>query len=210
MSRYWADSYGLVNRLTPDGRVNHAPPERFGSIGNAHHIRLSRNQHEASDWDESFEHVFDLADTAFPGVIEWLAALEHVPAHHVKSREDRFHPVHASEDRLRSLVECLVSLAVRSPMNREAAVSLAEHYRGPLDGRERDALIGLNMRSCQRAGSRFDRNQRKVCRPLFAAPRVHFRRRLLPQHHIALNAAHVPSNPRPVDPRDQRSACNSH
>ena len=55
-----------------------------------------------------------------------------------------------SEDRLRVLVECLISLAVRSPMSREAAVSLAERFRGSLKGRERNALIGLNMRHCLR------------------------------------------------------------
>jgi hypothetical protein len=44
----------------------------------------------------------------------------------------------------------VVSLAVRSPMNREASVSLAEHHRGALPTHERNALIGLNMRRSQR------------------------------------------------------------
>ena len=35
-------------------------------------------------------------------------------------------------------------------MYRESAVSVAEHLRGPLRGRERDALIGANMRDSQR------------------------------------------------------------
>ena len=35
-------------------------------------------------------------------------------------------------------------------MNREASVSLAEHFRGPLPNLERNALIGLNMRRSQR------------------------------------------------------------
>ena len=151
VSRCWADSDGLLNRLTPDGRASRARPDKFGAIGNAHHIKLSNNDHEPSVWDESFEQAFDRADSAFPGVIAWLAALERLPANDASSREDRFHPVHASDERLETLVECLVSLAVRSPMNREAAVSLAERFRGPLRGRERNALIGLNMRSRQRA-----------------------------------------------------------
>jgi len=51
---------------------------------------------------------------------------------------------------IRLLVEGLVSLAVRSPMSRQAAVSLAEHFRGPLPSRERNTLIGLNLRANQR------------------------------------------------------------
>ena len=47
--------------------------------------------------------------------------------------------------------EELVSHAVRSPMTREAAVSLAERFRGPLRGRERNVLIGLNIRNRQRS-----------------------------------------------------------
>lgn len=150
VSRCWADSEGLVSRLIPDGGVNRAPPENFGAIGNAHHIKLSRERHGTSVWDESFEQVFDSADTAFPGVIEWLESLERVSVHHAKARADRFHPVHAAEELLWALVECIVSLAVRSPMNREAAVSLAEQLRGPLQGRERNAVIGLNIRNRQR------------------------------------------------------------
>ncbi len=44
----------------------------------------------------------------------------------------------------------MVSLAVRSPRSREAAVSVAEHVRGPLPERERNSLIGVNMRRSQR------------------------------------------------------------
>lgn len=150
VSRFWADSDGLVNRLSPDGEIRRAPPGKFGAIGNAHIIRLSKDCGKESVWDEDFEEVFARADNAFADVIAWLDGLDRVTATHALSRQRRFHAVDAPEERLRDLVECLVSLAVRSPMNREAAVSLAEHYRGPLQGRERNALIGLNMRHCQR------------------------------------------------------------
>ena len=43
-----------------------------------------------------------------------------------------------------------MSLAIRSPRNREASVPLAERIRGPLLNGERNALIGLNMRQSQR------------------------------------------------------------
>ena len=103
-----------------------------------------------SVWDEDFEEVFSRADNAFPSVIAWLGGLDRVSVNQVSSDQERFHVVAASEVRLRDLVECLISLAVRSPMNREAAVSLAERFRGPLHGRERNSLIGLNMRHCLR------------------------------------------------------------
>lgn len=32
-------------------------------VGNAHHIKLSRDEHATTVWDESFEQVFDPADT---------------------------------------------------------------------------------------------------------------------------------------------------
>ena len=95
--------------------------------------------------------MFDRADSNFTGVVAWLESLERVPDERAASSRTRFHPVEASEDLLRTLVECLISLAVRSPMNREAAVSLAERLRGPLHGRERNSIIGLNMRDRQRA-----------------------------------------------------------
>src|SRR3546814_20826588 len=44
------------------------------------------------------------------------------------------------------MIESLISLAIRSPMTREACVSLAEHFRGPLPERERNSLITMNMR----------------------------------------------------------------
>ena len=51
---------------------------------------------------------------------------------------------------LAALVECMVSLVVRSPRFRETGVALAEHFRGPLGERERNGLISLNIMHCQR------------------------------------------------------------
>ncbi len=44
------------------------------------------------------------------------------------------------------MVEAITSLAIRSPRTRESAVSLAEHFRGPLPERERNSLITMNIR----------------------------------------------------------------
>ena len=151
VSKYWVDSNGFVKRLSPDEEVRCAPPENFGAIRDGHHIKLSPTGGEPTVWDESFEKVFDEADGHFPSVIDWLHGLDRRPANDGSSPQARFHPVNASEDRLRNLVECLVSLAVRSPMNRAAAVSIAESIsRKPLKNRERNSIIGLNIRGYQR------------------------------------------------------------
>ena len=83
-------------------------------------------------------------------MIDWLKTLERRSVDGGPSRRTRFRAVAASKGRLKSLVECLISLVVRAPMYRESAVSLAEHLRGPLRGRERQAVIGVNMRDAQR------------------------------------------------------------
>ena len=149
VSKNWADGNDFVYRLSPDGEVRQAPPERFGAIHGGHHIKLSHIEGGTTDWDESFEEVFDKADRNFPGVIDWLKGLDR-PTENGSSSHTRFHTVAAHEERLRVLVECLVSLAVRSPMNREAAASVAEYLRGPLQRRERNNIIAFNMRNYQR------------------------------------------------------------
>jgi len=150
VSDRWKDEEGCVNWLLPDGEVRRAPPKNFGVIGNAHHVKLGASPDKATVWDHSFEEAFDRADSYFPSVIDWLDGLEREDRPDAENISDRFHTQEAPEDMLSHLVEGLVSLAVRSPMNREAAASLAEHLRGPLPAQERNAIIGLNMGHCQR------------------------------------------------------------
>lgn len=145
VSRLWADRDGLVNRLSPDGSVKRARPDNFGAIGNAHHIKMGRSGSESTPWDHSFEDEFRVADDNFPKVIDWLTGLERNCANDAQPLSKRFHPVHASEHNLKCLVEGLVSLAVRSPRNREASVAVAEQLRRTIPKRERDALIGRNL-----------------------------------------------------------------
>ena len=63
---------------------------------------------------------------------------------------DRYVAQSCTDDQLKILTECVVSLAIRSPKYREAAVSVAEHLRGEIPLPERNALIGMNMRQSQR------------------------------------------------------------
>ncbi len=105
---------------------------------------------EDTAWDQSFERVFSRADDAFSDLIGWLERLERRPVRGVQELRQRFVPQPCTDAQLERMSECAVSLAVRGPMNREASVALAEDLRGPLPTRERNALIGLNMRNSHR------------------------------------------------------------
>jgi hypothetical protein len=149
LSDFWKDEVGRVHWLLPDASVKHLPPKNCGVIVGGHHIKMGTHADEATVWGESFEHEFQDADSGFPGLIRWLQSLDR-QAVDVPERKHRFLPQAASQEQVRLLIECLVSLAVRSPMNREAAVSLAERLRGPLPEQERNLLIGANMRHSYR------------------------------------------------------------
>ena len=144
-SEFWKNDEGCVHWLWPDGKIVSSPPKNFGVIGNGHHIRLGNAPGESTVWDECFERDFQRADDNFPAVIRWLQQLERLNYSSQTPMKDRFMPVNVEDERLSMLAESMISLAVRSSMNREAAVSLAEHYRGPLPERERNTLITMNM-----------------------------------------------------------------
>lgn len=150
VSQFWKDEDGFVTRTSSDGNKAKAPPKNFGVIGNAHHIKFGVRGNEGTFFDESFEGEFQKADDNFPSVIEWLHSLDRPIPKTGAPLAERMTPQPADEQKLDLLIEGIVSLAVRSPKTRESAVSLAEHLRGPLEGRERNNLIGLNMRNAHR------------------------------------------------------------
>lgn len=149
VSKHWANSDGFTHWITPDGTCKRVPPAKLGMIGNGHHIKLSRDSADSSPWDMSFESEFDVADNNFPSVIDWLSGLIKQELFD-RDLRDRFVHQPYTDAQLKNLTECVVSLVVRSPKNREASVSIAEHLRGELPTPERNALIGLNMRQSQR------------------------------------------------------------
>jgi hypothetical protein len=150
VSRHWAAEDGTTGWLKPDGSCIRIPPANLGVIGNGHHIKASNNG-EPSPWDQSFECVFDKADSSFPALIEWLCGLKRELLQDVGDLKHRFLVQPCTDDQLIRMTECAVSLAVRGPMNREASVAVAEDLRGPIQTAERNSLIGLNIRSSQRA-----------------------------------------------------------
>jgi len=137
-----------VNWLLPSGEVRSIPPKELGLVRNGHHIKYGANPNESTAWDQSFESEFDSADSNFPTVIAWLESLPRESRFGKRLRE-RFLPLSASDEDLYRLVEGIVSLAVRSPMNRAMAVQFSDDF-GPLPPAMRESVRGLNMRDMQR------------------------------------------------------------
>ncbi len=153
VSRHWVDADGKVGRIEPSGRVIRVPPHKLGSIGNGHHGKLSNKAgFDTTDWDFTFEQEFTNADGRFSEVISWLVSLKHAPIVGSDLR-DRFRAQPATDDLLRALTECVISLVIRSPMNRDAFASLAERFGLPASNADRDAVISMNMLGKQRTMS---------------------------------------------------------
>jgi len=147
VSKHWKNENGLVHMLLPNGEVTASFPENFGCLGNGHYIKLGRESGETTPFDENFESIFHDADHDFPDVISWLQSLERKDVSDPQLT-DRFIPQNVTDEQIGPLVESIVSLAIRSPMQRETGVRTAEAIRGGgrLPERERNSLITMNMR----------------------------------------------------------------
>lgn len=150
LSQYWADSNGGTHWLLPDGSVRRSTPNNFGVIKNGHAIKLGADPSTPDPWDETFESEFQIPDSNFPSLVDWLRTLDCSDPDFDQPIAARIQPQSLSDAKFSALIQCLVSLAARSPMYRQKAVSLAEYYRGPLPERERNQLIGLNIRHAYR------------------------------------------------------------
>jgi len=96
-----------------------------------------------------------VADGNFSRIIAWLQGLPLSPALFDQPVTSRILRHAATDEQFSQLIECVVSLAVRSPMHRDAAVRTAEHFRGNIDPKERNALIGLNIRHSLRSAMKW-------------------------------------------------------
>jgi hypothetical protein len=149
VSAGWADKGGGVHWLLPTGEVRKARPKSFGVIGNGHSVRLDDTAGVQSQWDRNFENEFAKVDSNFPAVIKGLECLSFDSRVGYPLRS-RFVPQPDSDDLFGQTIEALISLAIRSPMTREAFVSWPELIRGPLSERERNKLIASNMQGKHR------------------------------------------------------------
>jgi hypothetical protein len=150
VSQFWkSPEDGFTGWLRPDGTVKRLPPKNLGAITNGHAVKFGKDPDDTTGWDASFEKEFDRADTDFPTVLAWLESLDRTDQPNA-AKADRFLAVRSTDAEIARLLECLVSLVVRSPVRREAAVALAEGLQGPLPERERNTLISANLWHLQR------------------------------------------------------------
>ena len=163
VSQRWADDQGGVHWLKPDGDVTRARPDNFGVIGNGHIIKLGNKPGETTPLDQNFENFFQDADDRFPTVIDWLEGLVYQDRIYEQARS-RFIPQTSTDEMFGQMVESLVSLAIRSPLTREACVMAAECFRGPLPQWERNRLIAINMRDMHRRAVQAFEIGRASCR----------------------------------------------
>lgn len=131
VSKRWLNDEGVVYHLFWDDRcIAQTNPKQFGAIKDAH---LIKHAIYPSDLDESFEEIFDTADRAFPKILEWLTNFYNINPG-LRDRE---------VEELDILLECLLSLVVRSPRFRNQIKVNIEK----ITGRKTDEkLIKMNQR----------------------------------------------------------------
>jgi hypothetical protein len=140
LSEFWADENGAVTWIAPDGTEKSSKPESWGAIRNGHTVNFG------PEWMASFEGAFSRADTNFPYVVRHLLGVDSDFHQKMRSISKRLYPVKIDDKTLDHLRECLASLVVRSPRNRNMVIATVEHYRGSIqDKRERDNLIAMNL-----------------------------------------------------------------
>jgi len=150
VSQHWEGDDGMIGRIQPDGRITRVAAHRLGSIADGHHGKVSNLPGSmTTSWDFSFEKDFDKADSHFPEVISWLESMKTDGAGR-ESSHTRFRSEDASDDQLRILTECVVSLIVRSPMSRDAFANFSSRLGLPISKAERDVVVGVNMLGKQR------------------------------------------------------------
>lgn len=147
VSKHWVNENGGVHWLSPNGTDILSTPDNFGGIGNGHHIKLGGKSHIPTSWDESFEDNFDSADANFTPLIEWLEETPSIDATIDRPIDSRILSHGATDEQFSMLIECIFSLAVRSPMFRSAAIQPAKQLRGSIPSHEKNAIIGLSIRN---------------------------------------------------------------
>lgn len=150
VSKHWAGSDGGVSWIAPSGECKRLRPSRLGALTNGHVVEVGASPGERTRWDTSFEHEFSRADARFPNVIDWLKQLDRVPQYNALLQE-RFVPQICDDQVLTDLVESVVSLVIRSPMNREASYRwYLPMTSRTLSASERNAMSTGNMLQSQR------------------------------------------------------------
>lgn len=138
LSQFWTDANGKVSRIDSAGNVSRSSPTKTARISDGHNLRFG------SPWDTTFEHEFGRPDGEFPRLVELLCSIvnDHRDAQIAKLE---YHAHTCNDSDLESLVECLVSLAVRSPRFRQGVVSFVSSLRANVGKTEYAQLTAANL-----------------------------------------------------------------
>jgi hypothetical protein len=132
VSKRWFNKDGIIHQLSWDGRdIPQTNAKNFGAIRNAHLIKFSS---KPTVWDQSFEDIFQSADDAFPDVLNWVESLQ------IRNLDNI--SVVPQEQNMDILLECVLSLVVRSPRFRNQI----KHNVGFFNKNVDEKLINLNQR----------------------------------------------------------------
>lgn len=134
ISKRWLNKENIIYQVFSNGRedIPQNNTTNFGVIKNAHSIKFSTSP---TLWDQSFEGIFQSADDAFPKILDWLEDLqENKTISNLNFLNE--------EKNLDILLECLLSLIVRSPRFRSQIKCNIEHFRNNAD----ETTIKLNLR----------------------------------------------------------------
>ncbi len=162
VSNFWCGEDGCVSWLWPCGKVVRTKPGNLGVITNGHYVKLGRHRGEETAWDFNFEPVFGRVDSAFPHVINFL---KEVCREAITGRPQTydFIPVDVAEESITSIIDGIISLAVRIPMHRESAASVARQLRPQLSGAEAERIITATIIHSFESARRAIGTKGKIC-----------------------------------------------
>jgi hypothetical protein len=155
VSKEWFNRNGILYHLRSDGTIiEQTNTKSFGAINHGHTFKLGNNQ--STPWDQNFENFFDNADNIFPSILNWLKELNYQATDNSSNIfngsnefKTRFTSQPITQQQFDNLMECILSLVVRSPRFRNTIKSNVEHCRSDLgfsDPNPGNAIVNLNLR----------------------------------------------------------------
>lgn len=140
LSKFWTDSNGLIGRVDSGGKVSRSRPKNSARIADGHNIRFG------SQWDQTFEQMFDSPDSKFPSLVEELETLVEFHRNAQCSSLD-FLPHVDNDPIISKTIECMLSLVVRSPSFRQDVALLINSVRTTCRSEECEPFIAANLYS---------------------------------------------------------------
>lgn len=141
--KHWVDTEGVISRLSPHGELERLPPSKVANIAGGHNVEIV----EAA-LASTFEDMFDRPDSRFPQVVAWLQLLA---KSHIGRTEQRDQPTCVEDlserENLALLHECMLSLAVRSPMFRSRIFLGIAKFNQHSTKKQYKQLVALNLRN---------------------------------------------------------------